>query len=235
MLSYGEALTAIESNQVTIDNASEVLEAIKRNVKQVLDEKRKVVARIATIEDNLQSVMSIAGVNGESLEEQVKELQSKLKVSKSEYDKLKGDFEQLEKDKAAIAEEKTKLEAQQVSFQRNEHLEKLAIKAGVNKTVLASLLKDVELEKIAIAEDEIKIDGKPFKEWAESDAIKPFAPALFEGQTQVKNDQQPTNRFPAAPPAKGGSDAIDTNAAYIRATGRDPSKTDWITKRNAIG
>lgn len=233
MLTYGEALTAIESNTVTTDNAADVLAAIKNNVAQVLNEKRRVVARNAEIESNLQSILAVSGASGDDFQAQIADLNDKMRKLKADLESERSRSEKLEQEKTAIAAEKTQLEQKQASFQRSEQINTIAEKVGANKTVLTQLLKEVELDKLAIAEDKVTIDGKPFEEWAESETVKPFAASLFE---QGKPDQQnQQTRLPSSPPAKPTEQGEGLDRAYAIATGRDPSKLDWITQRKTIG
>lgn len=237
MLTYGEALTAIESGQVTSSNASEVLAAIKDNVATVLNEKRKVVARIAEMETNLQSIISVAGATGDDFESQIRDLKSKLNTQKTEFEAAKAAIATLTTEKDAIAAEKETLLKEKSGLERSGLLDKLAAKAGANPVVLAQLTKDLESEKLVLDGEEVKIDGKPLKEWLESDEMrKAFAPALFpNGMPGESPAEQPagqptyTPSFPSAPPT--GAPAPNMDAIYAKATGRDRTKTDWITKR----
>jgi hypothetical protein len=113
----------------------------------------------------------------------------------------------------AAENERAEAIAKEVELRKSLLLQEAAIKAGADRTAIQELLGNIELEKIAISDQGVSVDGKPLADFAKE-----------KGEWAVRA------LFPAAPkpalPTGGtsGQAPVDPVAAYISSTYRGVKK-----------
>lgn len=173
---------------------------------------RVITAKSKEAEGKLADLLQIVGAEGDDLKAQTDSASGKIKD-------LQSDLNKVSKEKGEIETKYTSLEEETTNLKRRTIITEAAAKTGAVADVLATLTKDISVDRILIDNDEIVIvssDGKekkPLKEYAEAEWHS-FVPALFPSN----NGQFGKTKLPSASPNSGQSKEESPLQTYRNAT-----------------
>lgn len=201
-MNFAEAVAALNASD--LGAKSEILAAIQRDNTERLEREKSAKERARLAEQALATVAAAAGATGED-EATGEAIAVKLKAALSDRDKARADLAALEAEKTTLAAKATELEGQLGKLDRAAKLGDLAKAIGAEPKVLTMLLADLETDKIPTDLSDltkVKIGEVDLDAWKSSDAVVPFAPALFPAAALTKPGlpQLPTTPGGSAPP-----------------------------------
>lgn len=170
-MKYAEAIAALKDSG--IEGIGEILTAITQKAQDLERYKQQ--------RDELDSVLNAAlqGFGSES-----DGLDKRLKVLSTELETIRGNLTTTEQAKAEA-------EGKLIAYQRKELVETASRKAGANPETFSRLLGAED--KVSVEGDRVLVNGLAFKEWSESEGIKPFLPVLIpqNSQTALQTEASP--------------------------------------------
>lgn len=169
-MKYAEAIATLKASE--IEGIGEILEAITKETQDLERYKKQ--------RDELDSLLNAAlqgfGNENDSLDKRLKALSTELESTKSSL--------------TATEQAKAEAEGKLKAYQRKELVQSAAQKTGANFEAFNRLLKAED--EVKIAGDLVTINGISFKDWADSEAIKPFAPALIPQSEETPKSPKPS-------------------------------------------
>lgn len=209
-MDYKAAINALK--KIDASNVDELVSSIEGHVAK-LEEKsyetigdlRKNSIRVRVLQETVNSIASLVGVEGEdlesSLEAKIKELADNHKAASTKVSELET--------RATEAERKVQ------TFERQTKISEIAAAAGANAAVLERLLGD-KLDQLKVEGEGdqrvVKLGDVALKDAIGSDeGLKPFEAALFP--TQQKQEQKATPKLPGGSPV-GKTEKSDVLSKY---------------------
>jgi hypothetical protein len=193
-MDFKQALELIQNSE--LEDKDNIAKAINKKLSDLSRDDAKNSRTEALINQLLETI----GAEGDDLENKIHSATTKAKTISQELTQAKNNI--------------TQVEGKVKQLERRGLLTTAGVKAGANAEVLEKLLADVT-DELVVADDGVKIGGKPLGEYAKSRADwKPFLPALFPNGS----DNNP-NPLPSSP-ANGQDQQTKTDSVgtYLKAT-----------------
>ncbi len=226
-MDYGEALNKIES----LENGSEIINAIKSRVEGVLNEKRTAVTlsnterdRASQLENIVDQIFKLAGAEGDNPVAKTQSFTTKYNSLLSESSTNQKTISALESAKNAAEQAKSEAETKLIEADRSIKVTEAAIASKANPNVLKKLLTDNQLSlEVSTSEDNSKqvlvVNGDtklPLTEFAQNNWAD-FLPSLFPANGS--RQPLPPSILPGGSPGGQKKEEKDPVKSYIAASG----------------
>lgn len=175
------------------ENGEAMIAAVNGKVSSLNSEAASWRTKLRETEGELNRLNELSGGDSKALEGKLTGLTQQLEATKSD----------LEAAKLAQAE----AIAKETGLRKSLLLQEAAVKIGADGTALKELLGNIELEKIAISDQDVTVDGKPLTDFA-AEKGEWATRALF-----------PSNSKPALPTGgTAGQAPVDPVKSYLEKT-----------------